>query len=347
MTSYRIEELSKPKPSVRMFFDIIYGVSRCQALEAGILTGIFDFLSDWISAEGVAEKLGSHQKNTGDFLDALASMKLVEKNKGLYRNTAISSAFLRKDFPGYLGEFILSQAKMINMSSPEKIRHMVMHGPPEQPADTVDSEKFWGDMAKHYVNYMQSGIARYQLELIREIPELSNPRKILDLGGGPGLTAIALAGEYPDSSVTVFEQPPVAEVVNMMAEKYGVSSRVRGTGGNYITDAIGEGYDLIFASFTLNYARKCLVDMMVKIRNALTPGGIFVSVADGLTCERTCPSEYVVPMLSMVLADHVEGFDMGEVAAAMSEAGLEVLRSLEVESPYGPVVVDIGKRVDS
>jgi len=176
---------------------------------------------------------------------------------------------------------------------------------------------------------------------------LGTPGKILDLGGGPGITAIALAGHYPASEVTVVEQPKVAEAANRMAELYGVSERVHAVGGSYITDDLGDGYDLIFASFTLDYARNCLEEVMGKIRDALAPDGIFVSVGDGLTCERTSPADYVVSMLPWTLAGQVEEFNMGEVKDAIVKAGLTILHSFEMESPHGPAVVDVGRRAES
>lgn len=45
---------------------------------------------------------------------------------------------------------------------------------------------------------------------------------------------------------------------------------------------IGEGYDLIWASSTLSFARQDLTAVLKKIYEALTPGGVFISMAEGV-----------------------------------------------------------------
>ncbi len=77
---------------------------------------------------------------------------------------------------------------------------------------------------------------------------------MLDLGCGPGLLGIALILDHPTMNGVLFDQPPVAEVARRCAAEYGVSDRVTVMSGDYLNDSIGEGYDLILASMTLNFA---------------------------------------------------------------------------------------------
>ena len=50
--------------------------------------------------------------------------------------------------------------------------------------------------------------------------------------------------------------------------------------GDYNGDSIGAGYDLIWASNTLNFGRHDLDSLMKKIYDALNPGGVFISFCD-------------------------------------------------------------------
>jgi predicted O-methyltransferase YrrM len=336
-------DLLKSQPPLLGLFDIVYGVSRAHLFEAGILSGVFDHLSDWATAAETAESVQSNPGSTMSFLDGLVALDLLEKDSGRYRNTPVASAYFVKGLPTYLGDFFLNQLRMLEMPA-ENLKDIVFEGPQQPASEKEESAEFWGELSRQYANYMRAGISAFQSDLVRTIPELAEPARILDIGGGPGLTAIALAHIYPMAEVVVFEQPGVARVAQEMFRLYGMEDRVSTLAGDYMTDALGEEYDLIFASFTLNYARDCLDTMAEKIRDALAPGGIFVSVADGLTHERTSPADYVISMLPWAITGQVAGFDRGELRSSLEKSGLEVLRSFEVDSPHGPVDIDIVRK---
>lgn len=343
MNEYKVEDLKRPMPQIHKLYDLVYGVSRSQTMEAGIMLGVFDYMHNWISADEVSKTINSHKKNTAIILDALTSLELLEKHMGLYRNTLISDTYFVRGASEYLGEHFLSQFRILKLPA-DRIVEMVTTGPSPAEQENDESGEFWGALSLQYANYMRAGITRFHVQTIKDIPELGSPKKILDLGGGPGLTAIALAAEYPGSSAVVFEQPEVARVAVDMARLYGFSQRVSVKSGDYRIDPLGADYDLIFASFTLNYAKNDLCGMLSRIKNALVPGGLFVSLADGLTDEATKPADYVVSMLPWTLTDQVTSFAKGEIANALVKSGFEFIRSLELDSPHGPVAVDVARR---
>jgi hypothetical protein len=60
--------------------------------------------------------------------------------------------------------------------------------------------------------------------------------------------------------------------------------------GNYLPDAIGDSYDLIFASSTLNFHKRNFDVLFRKIYDSLNPDGLFMAHQDGITDERTKPA---------------------------------------------------------
>src|SRR5215212_1534049 len=71
------------------------------AVELGLFT---ELAKGPMTAEAVGERLSLHTRSLRDFLDALVSLRLLERDDaGLYSNTPETDTFLDKAKPTYLG----------------------------------------------------------------------------------------------------------------------------------------------------------------------------------------------------------------------------------------------------
>jgi cyclopropane fatty-acyl-phospholipid synthase-like methyltransferase len=127
------------------------------------------------------------------------------------------------------------------------------------------------------------------LQIVSALPEFPPFRRMLDLGGGPGLIGMAIVAAHPSMTGVVFDLPPVVKVAEKFIKEYEMETRMEVLGGDYAQDDIGNKYDLIWAAECLNFAKQDLDTLMKKIYDALTQNGVFISYADGLTHERTKP----------------------------------------------------------
>lgn len=123
-----------------------------------------------------------------------------------------------------------------------------------------------------------------------------------------------------------------------------MADRVSTMAGDYITDSIGEGYDLIWASATLNFVRADLTSMIGKIYRALKPGSVFVSLADGATHDHTRPEAYVLGSMSWLFSGQDLMFNSGEIAEAMRSVGFLSVESEIVETSMMPIEMDIARK---
>ena len=53
--------------------------------------------------ESIEKRMGLHARSARDFLDALVSLGMLERENGVYRNTPETDLFLDKRKPGYIG----------------------------------------------------------------------------------------------------------------------------------------------------------------------------------------------------------------------------------------------------
>ena len=85
------------------------------------------------------------------------------------------------------------------------------------------------------------------LKIVRALPENDQIKNILDVGCATGLLGLAVVEDKPERTGVLFDQIPeslLQESIQMMH----LEDRVKAVSGNFLTDDIGSGYDMIMAS---------------------------------------------------------------------------------------------------
>lgn len=126
--------------------------------------------------------------------------------------------------------------------------------------------------------------------------------------------------------------------------EYEMQGRMSVMGGDYARDPLGEDYDLILASATLNFAGEELGPLMRKIYQALKPGGVFVSLAEGITHGGTRPAGMILENLVSSLLGQTKMFKKGEIARAMDQAGFSSIQSRTVTTPFCPIEMNVAQK---
>jgi predicted nicotinamide N-methyase len=308
----------------------------------GIELGIFDHLSRPVSADIVAEAIQGHGENTRIFLDGLAAIDLVQKKDGLYQNTPVAQNFLVKDTETYLGWEFASISEM--WQTIDDLPGLIKNGPPSSSAMDFVSEEFWEQLTIGMANSERAGSAQLLARIVSKLPEFPYFRKMLDLGGGPGLIGIAIIAAHLSMKGVIFDRPAIVKIAGRFIEEYEMTDRMAVMSGDYLEDSIGEEYDLILASATLNFAKYDLDSLIKKIYDALNPNGIFISYADGLTHERTKPVMRALENIPHALMNQDMYFDQGFVADSMLRNGFKSVRSTTLDTNWGPMDLDIGRK---
>lgn len=322
----------------------LYTPIQSKLLLAGIEIKVFNELSAPSPAETIARSIGAHPGNTELFLDALAACDFLEKKNNLYWNAPVAQAFLVEGSPTYLGALLASSSQMMQ-SRLDDVPALVRKGPlpPSKDAD-MGSENVWTQLAGLIANYERAGVAQQVVEVISALPEFPFFGKMLDLGGGPGIYGIAIVSAHHNMKGVIFDQPAVVKVAKNFIKEYRLEDRMDVLGGDYFHDSIGDGYDLIFACATLNFYKDDMDSLMLKIYSVLNSGGVLVSFQDGLTHERTKPREMVLHLISSALTGQDMRFDQGFIADSMLRAGFQSVRSRTMDTPAGPMDLDIGRK---
>jgi SAM-dependent methyltransferase len=317
-------------------FDLIQAPVRWNVLHAGVRLGVFDRLKAAASAREVAAALSLDPRRIGLYLDALCAMGLAEKNAGRYRLAAAAAPYLLSDGKRCLGPMLTSLAALRHAD----IASLLPSACPP-PALDMGNAAFWNRAGANLRSFHRAMAADVMVDALETLPEWPRVRRLLDLGAGSEVLALTVTGRRPDMSVTVFDLPPLAAGIAAAVAETDRKDRIEVIAGDYNEAAFGGGYDMIWASMTLYYAHD-LVAVLAKARDALEPGGLFVSFHEGLSAERTSPEAHVIGRLIPALQGQDLSFDRGQIAAAMASAGFARVEEQAVETPFGPMVVDIG-----
>jgi predicted O-methyltransferase YrrM len=329
--------------SYKNLYNILMGQVRSKLLLTAIELKVFSCLAEAKPANEVARLIGGDPGNTCFFLDGLAACGLLEKKNGLYKNSNEAEVFLVEGRDTYLGEFFMNNFHRFGQF--QELTGLIKEGPPPLSSrGDLSSEEMWARSALYNANYERAGIAQYFAELISQLPEFEGFRKMLDLGGGPGLIGMAIVDRHPSMKGVVFDQSEVVKVSQTYIKEYEMGDRMEVMGGNYLTDSIGENYDLVLAMATLNVAKENIDPVMKKIYDALNPGGVCVVVTDGLTHEMTRPEIMVLGWLPVAMLGWDVAFEQGFIADAMLRAGFRSVRGTTLDMAMGPIDMEVGRK---
>lgn len=318
----------------KRLYDLLSGTTTSWLLITAAEFRLFNLTVEKKTAPEIATSLQSHAVNTTLFLDALCAMGLLAKEDGFYRNTELSSTFLVTGKECYLGELFLI-AEQWNFQTRAELRDAIKNGPTPQPDISGDMEKMFAPHVQIMRNMARSGTSQLLSKEISKLPEFAAMGKMLDLGGAHGMDCIAITGSHPSLKGVVFDKPAVVAVTRKIIAEYDMEERVSTIGGNYAADPIGSDYDLIFAKSTLHFYKDTFQPLFTKIHAALKPGGIFVSVHDGHTEERTKPEDTVISWLPSRLKSGDKSLDRDTIPDAMLQAGFKTVKITPLPSSHG------------
>ncbi|MEL6318438.1 MAG: methyltransferase, partial [Pseudomonadota bacterium] len=109
-------------------------------------------------------------------------------------------------------------------------------------------------------------------EILEAFP-VARHRRLLDIGGGTGAFARAVAARAPEIDITVFDLPAVAARANAGFAAEGLSGRARAVGGSFFDDPLPEGRDLVTLVRVIYDHQDAAAMRILRAARAATPPG--------------------------------------------------------------------------
>ena len=220
---------------------------------------LFEYLKTPKTAYALAKRTKTDPRAMEILLDAVTALGLLKKTGSKYRNTSLAAKFLIAASPWYQGDMLRhSDTLWKNWSGLDDV---IKTGLPHRTGERHHES---------FIRAMHNNAVFRSRDVIKAV-DVSGIKKALDLGGGPGTYSIEMARQ--GISVTLFDQPDTMAV----AKKIVRESKVKGiefVGGDFHSDDIGSGYDLVFVSQIVHsLSIEENLRLLKKAHKALNSGG--------------------------------------------------------------------------
>ena len=312
------------------------------AVEIGVFTELAHGPEELHSLAG---RVGLHPRSAQDFLDALVALGFLNRVDGAYSNTPESDLFLDRHKPSYIGG-MLEMASVRLFGHWNSLTEALRTGREQNEAkDDPSASPFmalYADPArlKGFLGAMTGGSHGANIAIAKKAP-WAKYKTFVDIGTAQGDLAVQIALANPHLKGTGFDLAPVGPIFEEYAAANGVSDRVQFQPGDFFTEALPTGRDVITMGHILHdwdlEQKKMLVK---KAYEALNPGGAFV-VYDAIIDDDRSKNAFGLLMSLNLLIETPGGYDYtgAECIAWMKEAGF---KDAYVEHLVGPDSMVIG-----
>ncbi|EAN9728265.1 methyltransferase domain-containing protein [Salmonella enterica] len=329
------------------YWDLVLANIKSDVLRVAIEWDLFRYLDKPTETAIVAARFRLDPENTGYMLDILWSMGLLSRESGepvRYATQAVAQNYFCSDAAQYLGDAFLFRLRGIRHFG-SRLADQVRSGAIYSQADGAHTtQENWAKAAGLQIGQEQRAVTvDAVMALMKRIPEFQSGGRLLDLGGGPGLIAIAMLQACPAFSGEVFDFPETVKVAQHNIHQAGLGKRLQVRSGDLVVDPIGENFDFIWCSSVLHFVPD-INDALEKIWAALKPGGVFVSAHAEVPTTAT-EAEKVLPYyLSMQMKrNHVTR--KGELSLAMATIGFTQIDQYDdIAFPVAPVSVLVARK---
>lgn len=237
-------------------------------------------------------------------LTGCAALGLLVKTDGRYRNSPIADAFLVRGKPDYFGGWVQMLDQRLYPGWGRLTEAIRTNRPttwdPDRQISLFDGEDpqllalFWEGM---------HSLSTLTARALGQAVDLSDARRLLDVGGGSAAYDIELCRRYPDLNATVYDLPKVTDIADRKIKDADLADRIDTITGDFFTESsLPGGHDTILLSMILHdWADDRCRLILQKCWAALPSGGRMIISELLVNDDRTGPAPAALMSLNMLI----------------------------------------------
>jgi hypothetical protein len=292
--------------------------------------------------ESLRDRLNLHPRSARDFLDALVALRFLERNDGVYRNTAETSLFLDKAKPSYIGG-ILEMANNRLYPYWGELTTALRSGEPQNESkgglDPFAALYAAPAKLKEFLRAM-SGVSRgANLAIAAKFP-WKDYGSCADIGTAQGDLVSQIALAHPHLRGIGVDLPATQPVFEDYVASLGLAERVTFHGGDFFQDDLPTADVLLFGHILHDWDLETKRMLLRKAYAALPEGGAVI-VYDAIIDDERKENAFGLLMSLNMLIETPGGFDYtgADCIEWMKEVGF---RDCRVEHLVGPDSMVVG-----
>ena len=281
----------------------------------------------------IANRLHLDEHACERLMNALVSLTFLRKQNNLFFNTPESFTFMSKKSADYLGGLMHSNHLWNAWSN---LTQVVKTGNSAYPSQINARGEDW---LFPFINAMHDRAKKQAPQQLANIG-LSGIKSVLDIGGGSGAYSMEFVTKKPEIEATVFDLPNVVPITKKFLDKEGFSDKIKTHSGNYTTDDLPGGFDLVFLSAIIHSnSLEINQDLIKKCFNALNKKGKIVIQDWIMNNERTQPVSGAIFAINMLVGTEAgDCFTEEEVTGMLVAAGFSNISRIEFETGLSQMI---------
>jgi hypothetical protein len=180
---------------------------------------------------------------------------------------------------------------------------------------------------------------------IIKIPE--NARTLLDIGGSHGLYSVKFCEKYPGLKADILDIKEARKTAIETIAKFKMENRISFVEGNFHTDEIKRGYDIILLFNTLRiFSEKEAITSLEKAKTVLCKGGIIL-IADQFCQTMNSPfskANALLVVLELVNSSSGVPYSSKQVTTMLKNAGFSQIKEVVTTNTGGVSVISARNR---
>ena len=190
-----------------------------------------------------------------------------------------------------------------------------------------------------FINAMHDRAKKQAPQQLAKI-DLTGIKSILDIGGGSGAYSMQFIAIKPEIEATVLDLPNVVPITQKFIDKEGFTDKVKTHTGDYTTDDLPKGFDLVFLSAVIHSnPLETNQELINKCYKSLNQKGKIVIQDWVMNNDRTQPLAGAVFAINMLVGTEAgDCFTEEEVTEMLKTAGFTNISRIEFESGLSQVI---------
>ena len=311
------------------------------AVELGVFTELASGPKD---LAGPTAGLGLHPRSARDFFDALVALRIIDRQGGMYVNSAEADRYLDRGKPTYLGGLL----EMCNARLYGFWGHLTDALRTGQPQNEIrQGEDLFGALyadPKRLEAFLKamSGISIATAGVMAAAFPWQEFRSFVDVGCAQGGCSTVIAAAHPHLSGIGFDLPPVRPIFEAYAAERGLADRLRFQAGDFFADPLPSADVVIMGHILHDWDLPKKQMLLAKAYEALPPGGAVI-VYEALIDDDRRENAFGLLMSLNMLIETQGGFDFtgADCIGWMRLAGF---REATVRPLNGPNSMVIGRK---
>ncbi|HYB99492.1 MAG TPA: methyltransferase [Candidatus Limnocylindrales bacterium] len=308
------------------------------AAELGLFT---ELGSGPLSYEEIRRRLNLHPRSARDFLDALVSVGLLQREGDQYANSELTAVYLDRARPTYIGGFLeMCERRLYPFWGrlTDALRSGVAQNESGGADDFFASIYSTPDRLRGFLQAM-TGISKGAAVQIASKFPWDRYRTFADIGCAQGCVPVELAETHAHLSGIGFDLAAVGPVFDEFVASRRLSERLRFVAGDFFADPLPQADVLIMGHILHDWNLEEKKTLLKKAHDALPSGGSLI-VYEALIDDDRRSNTFGLLMSLNMLIETPGGFDYtgADCTGWMKEIGFRETRVEYLDGPDSMVI---------